>query len=175
MFDVGGGPLLEIIARVAIIYLGCMLLLRLSGRREMSELGPMDLLTMLLLSETVSPALTGDEQSVTAGLVAAAVLIGLAVFTSWLTTRSTRFERFVQGQVMTLIRDGKVSPTVLHKCRITDDELRSALHAAGVLHVGDVARAFVEADGEITIIKRKDLEDSRERFHGPRAEAAGEA
>jgi uncharacterized membrane protein YcaP (DUF421 family) len=168
MFETDGAKLLEIIVRVAVVYVACIVLLRVSGRREMSKLGPMDLLTMLLISETVSPALTGGDQSVTGGVIAAAVLLGLAVLTSWLSLRNTRFEKLVQGGAMVLIRDGQVSPTVLARYRITDDDLRNALHAHGLLHTGDVARAYVEAGGEITMIKRSDLEQSRERFHAPR-------
>ena len=108
MFDVEGMKLLEILARVTIIYVACMVLLRLSGRREMSELGPMDLLTMLLLSETVSPALTGGLESVTGGLVAATILIGLSVLTSWLAFRSRTADRIIQGDAVMLSEANKI-------------------------------------------------------------------
>jgi uncharacterized membrane protein YcaP (DUF421 family) len=165
MFDLEGMKLLEIVGRVTIIYVACMVMLRVSGRREMSELGPMDLLTMLLLSETVSPALTGGEESIPGGLVAAAMLMVLSVATSWLAFRSRTADKLIQGDAVLLIRDGKVNGAVLRKFRITDEDLRVSLHQAGLLHTSDVARAFVEADGEITIIKRKDHEESNERLH----------
>jgi uncharacterized membrane protein YcaP (DUF421 family) len=165
MFAIELTKILEILARVAIIYVGCFTLLRLSGRREMSELGPMDLLTMLLLSEVVSPALTGGDETVTGGLIAAGALISLGILTSWLSVRSKRMDELLQGTAKLLIRDGKVNAHLMRSERITDADLRASLHEAGLLNVGDVARAFVEADGKITIVKKKDLESSRERFH----------
>lgn len=165
MFGIEGSDVLEIIARVTIIYVACMVLLRISGRREMSQLGPMDLLTMLLLSETVSPALTGGVESVPGGLIAAAVLMILSVATSWLAFRNRTADKIIQGDAVLLIKDGKVNGEVLRKFRITDEDLRTSLHQAGLLRAGDVARAFVEPDGEITIIKRKDHEESNARLH----------
>ncbi len=156
MFDIGGWKALEIIARVALIYGACILLMRASGRREMSELSQMDLLVMLLISETVSPAMTGGDESVAGGLVAAAALLGLYTVTGWLAFKSRRVEKLLEGNAAVLIEDGRVCPEVVRKFRITDDELRTTLHQHGVLHVGEVKRAFVEPDGEITVVKKTD-------------------
>ncbi len=144
---------LEIVGRVTVIYVAAMLLLRLSGRREIAELGPMDLLTMLLVSETVSPALTGNSDSVAVGLLAATTLMGLGVLTSWLAYRSRRFDKLIAGEAVVLIDHGKVRRDVMKKYRITDDDLRNKLHENHLLHVDQVLRAYVEADGEITMIK----------------------
>jgi uncharacterized membrane protein YcaP (DUF421 family) len=165
MFSIELTKIFEVLARVAIIYVGCFALLRIGGRRELSQLGPMDLLTMLLLSEAVSPALTGGDETITGGMIAAAVLIGLGVLTSWLSVRSRRMDALLEGRAKLLIRDGRVNASVMRDERITDEDLRAALHEHGLMNVGDVARAFVEAGGDITIIKRDDLDASRERFH----------
>ncbi|MEJ7602696.1 MAG: YetF domain-containing protein [Kofleriaceae bacterium] len=165
MFEVDGTKLLEIVIRVTVVYVACMVLLRVSGRREMSELGPMDLLTMLLLSETISPALTGGEDSIPSGLVAAGMLMLLSVLTSWLAFRSKRLDKILQGDAVLLVKDGKVNAAVLRKFRITDEDFRASLHQAGVMAASEVSRAFVEADGEITVIKRKDFEEANERLH----------
>lgn len=165
MFEIEAAKLLEIFVRVTLIYVGCMLMLRLAGRREMSQLGPMDLLVMLLISETVSPALTDQDSSLPGGLFAAFMLVALSALTSWLSVRSRRLDKLLQGHAILLVRDGKVNAAEMRKQRITDEDLRAKLHEHGLLNVRDVARAFVEADGTITIVKRKDLEESRERFH----------
>ncbi len=144
---------LELVGRVTVIYFAAMVLLRVSGRREMSELGPMDLLTMLLVSETVSPAMTGGDDSVLGGLLCASTLMGLGVLTSWLAFRSKRVERLLAGEAVVLIERGKVRPEVLRRFRISDADLREKLHEEGLLHVDQVLRAYVEADGQISIIK----------------------
>lgn len=144
--------LLEIVGRVAVIYVVCMILLRLT-RREMSEMGPMDLLTMLLLSETVSPALTANDESLVTGLVAAGTLMALCVFTEILVFRSRRAAKLIEGSAAVLIRDGKVDSEVMRRYRITNEDLRATLHDKGLLSVDEVRRAYVEADGAITVIE----------------------
>jgi len=150
---------LEIVGRVVIIYVAAMVLLRLSGRRELSQLGPMDLLTMLLVSETVSPALTGGDDSIPTGLLAAATLMGLGVVTSMIAFRSKRAEHVIAGEGVVLIDNGKLRPDVLRRFRITNDDLRAQLHEHGLLRVDQVRRAYVEADGEISIIPLRDDAD----------------
>jgi uncharacterized membrane protein YcaP (DUF421 family) len=130
-------------------------MLRVAGRREMSELSPVDLLVMLLVSETVSPALTGGDQTLVGGLVAAATLIGLSVLIAYVTFRSQRIGRLLEGEAAELIRDGRVNRKVKQRFRISDDELDTALRQHGVAAPGDVARAYVEPDGEITVLEKK--------------------
>jgi uncharacterized membrane protein YcaP (DUF421 family) len=152
---------LEIVVRVLVVYIACMVLVRVSGRRELSELGPLDLLAMLLLSETVSPALTGGDESLTGGLIAAAALMGLTVATSWIAFRNRRVERLLQGETVVLIEDGRVKRQVMRDFRIASDDLTTALHQHGMVHVNEVARAYLEPDGEITMIKRKDYDEAQ--------------
>jgi uncharacterized membrane protein YcaP (DUF421 family) len=64
-----------------------------------------------------------------------------------------------------LIVDGAVRPAILRRYRISNDDLQTALHQHGVLSVAEVARGFIEPDGEITIVKRKDHDESMQRLH----------
>jgi len=147
--------LLEIAGRVALIYIALLAMLRVTGRRELAELSPIELLTMLLLSETVSPALTGGDDTVVGALVAAGTLMLLTVASSALVFRSKVARRVIEGTPVVLISHGRVHEDVLRAERLTDQELREKLHQNGVLTVKDVAYAFIEADGDITIIKKR--------------------
>ena len=146
--------LLEIVARVAIVYLALLALLRIAGKRQLGQLSPMDLLTMLLVSETVSPALTAGDTSVPTGLVAGVTLILLALVISWLTFKSRLIERFTEGKPTVLISHGKLDERVMAAERITVQELTTALHRQGLTAVGQVALGTVEPDGEITMVKQ---------------------
>lgn len=144
----------DIAVRIVVVYVGLLVLLRLGGRREFSQLSPMDLLAMLLLSETVSPAMTAGATDLPTGLFAAAVLVGLTVLLNTLTARFPAFERVVDGTALCLIKDGVVDARTLRQLRITDEVLKSALHENGLERVDDVRRAWVEPDGVITMIPR---------------------
>jgi uncharacterized membrane protein YcaP (DUF421 family) len=147
-------PLLEILGRVLVIYLGLLLLTRLSGKREVGELSPMEFLSMLVLSETVSPALTRQDTSLGASLFAAACLIGISVVVGRLSYRSPAFQRLLEGSPTTLIRNGRVLHAALRREAITDEELKAALRKNGVEDPRRVRRATVERDGRISVVLR---------------------
>jgi uncharacterized membrane protein YcaP (DUF421 family) len=146
--------LLEIVGRVLAIFVALFVMLRLAGRREMSELSPMDLLTMLLVSETVSPALTGGDETLVGGLVAAATLIGLSVLIAYVTFKSKRLGKLIEGEPVVLIANGRVHEKVKERFRISDEDLATALRQYGVGSPAEVARAYVEPDGEITVLEK---------------------
>jgi uncharacterized membrane protein YcaP (DUF421 family) len=151
-------PLLEVIARVSLVYLALTVLLRLCGKREIGQLSPLDLLGMLLLSETVSPALTGGDQSLPAALLAAATLLALAVLVSRIGFRSRRAERWLDGAPTRLVDEGRCIDAAIRSERITEQELESALRRHGLLGVAELGRvrgAWVEPNGEITVVQRE--------------------
>jgi uncharacterized membrane protein YcaP (DUF421 family) len=144
--------LLEIVARVVILYLALVLMVRLAGKREIGQLAPLDLLAMLILSETVSPALTAQDKSLPAALTAASTLLVLTVVMSRLVHRYPRVERFVEGSPVDLVRGGRVIERAVRDERVTRQELDSALRRNGVETLEEVHRAVVEPNGEITVL-----------------------
>lgn len=146
--------LLEIVVRVLLVYGGLYVLVRISGKREIGQLGPMDFLAMLLLSETVSPALTVQDTSVLAAWTAAATLLGATFAVEWLTHRSRWAERWIEGRPLVLIEDGVVRPVLQRRLRISDQELASALREQGVDTPTDVKVATIEPNGRITVVRR---------------------
>lgn len=145
-------PLYEIVLRVAIVYVALVVMVRVAGKREIGQLAPLDLLAMLLLSETVSPALTGQDTSLAAALTAAATLLALTAGMARLAYRSRRVERFVEGTPVVLVEDGKLVEEAASSERVTRQELETALRRHGVEKVSAVRRAVVEPNGEITVL-----------------------
>ena len=131
-------PLLEVIARVSLVYLALMVLLRLCGKREIGQLTPLDLLGMLLLSETVSPALTGGDESVPAALLAATTLLALAVLVSRIGFWSRRAERWLEGTPTQLVDEGCRIDAAIHAERITEQELETALRSHGLFGLAEL-------------------------------------
>jgi uncharacterized membrane protein YcaP (DUF421 family) len=148
-------PLLEIVGRVVVVYLALLVMVRIAGKREIGSLGPMDFLAMLLLSETVSPALTRQDTSLAAALTAAATLLGLTMLVSWLCYRFRTAERLIDGPPRVVIRDGRVDDDVRRSERISDQELAAALRKEGLQSPSDVACATVEPTGRITVIAKR--------------------
>lgn len=147
--------LLEVVVRVVLIYIFLTILLRISGKKEFGQLEPMDLLIMLILSETVSPALTDNDTSLPVAAVAAGTLTLMTVLTSYLTFRFRKLEKLINGQPNVLIEKGKVREDVLRSERMTNQQLSTVLHKEGLKAVDQVEKAYIEPSGDVTIIKRE--------------------
>lgn len=151
---VASTPAWEIVLRVIVVYVGLLVLVRLAGKREVGQLGPIDLLAMLILSETVSPVLTNEDPSLGAGLLAAGTLLALGAVVGRLSYRYPWFERLVDGTPAKLIAHGRIDEDTRRRERITSTELESALRKHGVRDVQDVDEAVVETNGDISILGR---------------------
>ena len=129
--------------------------MRFAGKREVGQLGPLDFLSMLLLSETVSPALTAQDVSLPASATAAATLLALTALVGRLTYRYRFMERLIDGVPTCLVSDGVVSETACRKERISSQDLEIALRKEGVDDVAEIQTAYVEPTGRITVIRRR--------------------
>lgn len=146
--------LLGVVARVLVVYAGLFVLLRLAGKKELGQLAPMDFLTILLLSETVSPALTAGDDSLPVAGAAAATLLGITLLLDESARRWPALGRLVEGRPSVLIRDGELDREVQKRQRLTDADVECALRREGVEAVSQVKRAVVEVTGKISVIRR---------------------
>ena len=147
-------PWWEFVLRAAVVYLFLLVLVRLSGKRTIGQFTPFDLIVVVLLSESVSNALGGGDDSVSGGLISASTLIVLNLGLAWLTSRSKSAEQAVEGSAVLLGRDGKVFDTVLERERVSRDDFDEALREHDCT-LQDMGRAFLETDGQISILKRR--------------------
>jgi uncharacterized membrane protein YcaP (DUF421 family) len=142
----------EIVVRVAIIYVLLMLGLRVIGKREFGQLTPFELVTLLLIPEIVTKALVGEDYSLTAAFVGVTTLLVLVFVTSLLAYRFPAFGRFTEGRPALLARDGALVPATLHRERVSPDEIRLELHKYGLEELSQVKWALLEVDGSITLV-----------------------
>jgi uncharacterized membrane protein YcaP (DUF421 family) len=109
---------------------------------------------MLILSETVSPALTDSDTSLPVAAVASGTLMLLTIGVSYVTFRYRKAEKLIQGEASVLIDNGRVCEDVLRRERMTNQELSTVLHKQGILAVKEVKKAFLEPSGDVSIIKK---------------------
>lgn len=147
-------PWWEFILRGAIVYLILLALVRMSGRRTVGQFTPFDLLVVMLLSESVSNSLNGADESLTGGLIVAATLIALNIFFAVTTARSGKFADVVDGKAILLGRDGVIYHDVRKGARVSETDIEQALREADC-ELRDVKCIFLEADGSITVLQKK--------------------
>jgi uncharacterized membrane protein YcaP (DUF421 family) len=151
-------PWYELILRGALVYIFLLVLLRVTGKRQVGQLSPFDLVLLLVLSNAVQNAMTGSDNSVTGGILCAVTLVILNYLVGLATFKSKRLEALVEGRPEILIHNGVLFPEVLERQKLTHHELNSALRAAGCACVEEVHFAIIENDGQITVQPRNKTE-----------------
>jgi uncharacterized membrane protein YcaP (DUF421 family) len=157
-----GLPLLEKIFRPIIVYAFLVISLRLSGKRELVQLNPFDLVVLLTLSNTVQNAIIGEDNSVLGGLIGATSLLA----TNYLVVRflydHSKLDQLVEGSADVLVENGKVHTDRLKKELITMPQLEAAARKQGFDSLAEVQKCVLEPGGTLTFVGRKpDTEDVR--------------
>jgi uncharacterized membrane protein YcaP (DUF421 family) len=148
-------PWWELVVRSTIVYVFLLVLLRVSGKRQVGQLAPFDLVLLLVLSNAVQNAMNAGDNSLIGGLIAATTLVTLNMLIGLATFRSKAIEALVEGRPEILIHNGKLYQKVLNQARLTHHELNAALRQAGCVAIDEVQCAVLENNGSITIVPRK--------------------
>ena len=144
-------PWWELIARSLIVYIFLLALIRVTGKRQVGQLAPFDLILLLVLSNAVQNAMNGGDNSVLAGIISAVTLVSLNYAIGYATFRNKRFEALIEGRPQLLIHNGKLYKDVMEQQRLTQHELDSALRRQGVSDIGHIRMAMIENNGDITV------------------------
>jgi uncharacterized membrane protein YcaP (DUF421 family) len=149
--------LLWIVLRTGAVYAVVLLGVRLSGKREVGQMTPFDLTLLLLLSNAVQNAMTGPDNSLVGGVVAAGTLLVMNYLVAEVSGGNRRFRRLIQGSPSLLVHDGKVLDAHMLREHVSLDELQRAIREHGVAHLNEVALAVLEVDGSISVLKYDDV------------------
>jgi uncharacterized membrane protein YcaP (DUF421 family) len=147
-------PVLEIVIRGTIVYLALFLLLRVTGKRQTGGMGVSDLLVIVLIADAAQNAMAGQYNSVSDGIVLVATIIFWAYALDWLGYHVPFVQRFVHPMPLLLIENGRTLPKNLRSELLTHEELMSELRAQGVDAISAVSRAYLEGNGQLTVIKQ---------------------
>src|SRR5437762_7132558 len=157
-----GVPLLEKILRPIVVYAFLVISLRLSGKRELVQLNPFDLVVLLTLSNTVQNAIIGDDNSVTGGIIGATSLLVINYLVVRFLYKHRALDQFIEGRGDVLMEDGKIKTAHLKKELITVAQLEAAARKQGFDSLSEVQQCVLEAGGTISFVgKKPDAEDAR--------------
>jgi uncharacterized membrane protein YcaP (DUF421 family) len=148
-------PIWELIVRSILVYSFLLVLIRLTGKRQVGQLAPFDLILLLVLSNAVQNSMNGGDNSLIGGLVSAATLVILNGAIGFATYRSKRLEAIIEGRPQLLVHNGKLYDKVLRDAKLTRHELNAALRQAGCESVDEVHTAVLENNGSISVVQRK--------------------
>lgn len=150
---------LDLIVRVTIIFIALTAGFRFLGKRELSQMSPFEIVTLLLIAEIVSPSLTAGDESIPGALVGAATLLLLTFLDSVMTYRLKWFQTVSEAPPAIVVNRGRLVDDVLHKDRIRPDEILSEMRKAGIERLDMIKWGVLEPDGRMSFV-RYDGEDT---------------
>src|SRR5215831_17409218 len=125
-------PWWELIVRSIVVYSALIFILRVSGKRQVGQLAPFDLVLLLVLSNAVQNSINAGDNSLIGGLISAVALVAVNYTVGYATYRSKRIAGIVEGRPQVLVHNGKVFEDVMRREMLTHHELDAALRAAGI-------------------------------------------
>ena len=141
----------ELILRGVLVYGLLIILLRMTGKRQIGQMAPFDLVLLLVLSNAVQNAMNGGDNSVSAGIISAVTLVAVNYAVGFATFKSKRLEALIEGRPQVLVHNGHVFENVLKGAHLTHHELNAALRSAGCACTEEVHFAILENNGQISV------------------------
>ena len=148
-------PWWEFVLRGVIVYFFLLILLRITGKRQVGQLAPFDLVLLLILSNAVQNAMNAGDDSILAGLILATTLIFLNHLVGFVAYKNRKMEKLIEGQPQVLIHNGQLFTKVMEQQQITDQELKTALRNEGCEKIADVHLAILESNGHVSVLPKK--------------------
>lgn len=146
---------MDIVIRAAAAYVFITFILRVMGRRELSSLGPSDLVLIVVLGDLVQNSVTQSDQSVTGMIIAISSFALLTVAMSVLTFKSRRAQTFVEGQPLILVQDGMPVEKNLRAERIRVDDVADEARGQGIDKIDDIKWCLLETSGSMSFVKKQ--------------------
>jgi len=148
-------PWWEFVIRAVVVYFFVLIVLRLTGRRQIGQLAPFDLVLLLILANTVQNSMNAGDNSLIGGLISAASIVSLNYFIGFLAFKSKTVEAIIEGRPQILIHNGELFNDVLKQEKLSRHELMAALRGAGCDNIEDVHVAVLENNGRISVTPRE--------------------
>jgi uncharacterized membrane protein YcaP (DUF421 family) len=150
------------------VYVFIVAAIRLFGKKEFAQLSIVDLVFILLISNSVQTAMVGTDTSLEGGLVAALALFVVNFIFKKITLGRPEIAHLIDGDPVLLVYNGQLKAGGLAKAQITIEQLESVIREHGVEDISEVDLAMFEVDGNISVISDNFKKTSRRRRKGHR-------
>ena len=145
---------MDIALRAIFLYGFVVLLIRVMGRRELSSLSPIDLVLLIVLGDAIQQGLTQDDYSITGAVIAISTIAAVQVLISYLSFRSKRARRVLEGEPIVIVQDGQLVEGNMKRERLTEDEVAEAMRKQQIAAVDNVEWGILESDGTMSFIPK---------------------
>ena len=145
-------PYLIIILKSTAIYVFIIVAIRLFGKKELSQLSIIDLVFILLISNSVQNAMVGSDSTIQGGIAAALGLFLSNYIFRFFLMRSKKFNKVMQGEEIVIVLNGNLLQDGLKRSGITEEELEMIIREHNVKDLEDADLVVLEVDGNISVL-----------------------
>lgn len=153
----------DLMLRAAAVYAFIVVAIRLFGKKELSQLSVVDLVFILLISNSVQNAMVGPDTSLIGGIIASATLFLINFFLKKLIFYFKPIEKIIEGEPIMLIYEGKIQWENVKNAGFTMQELDTAVREHGVDSISKVNLAMLETDGNISVLSENFKSKTRKK------------
>ena len=145
---------LELMLRGTLMYWFLFIVFRFILRRDVGSLGISDFLFVVILGDAAQNGMIGSATSATDAMVLIGTLVFWSYMLDFMSFQFPALQRFTSAPRLCLVRDGKRLRRNMRREFITDEELNAKIRQEGVEDVATVKRLYLEADGEMSLIRQ---------------------
>jgi uncharacterized membrane protein YcaP (DUF421 family) len=145
---------MDIALRAVFLYAFVIFLLRVMGRRELSSLTAVDLVLLIVLGDAIQQGLTQDDYSVTGAVIAVSTIAAVQVGVSYLSFRSRRARRILEGEPIVIIENGALIERNLKRERLTEGDVAEEMRGQQIGSVEEVQWGILESNGTMSFIPK---------------------
>ena len=146
---------LELIVRGTAVYWFLYVLFRFVLRRDVGSMAMADVLLVVLIADAAQNAMAGEYKSITDGCLLVATIGFWNYLLDWASFRFDAVRRIVEPPPLLLVDDGRLILSNLRRQLVSIEELRAKMREHGIERWEDVHKAYMEADGEISVLRRE--------------------
>lgn len=143
--------MLMIIFKTLFLYFFIVLLCRIMGKKEVGQLGIMDLIVWVLIAELAALSLEEPKNSLWLSVVPITTLFCIQIVLSLISIKSTKVRRFMEGRPAVIIKNGRLMFREMTKLRYSLDDLISQLREQGIKSIEEVNFAVLENNGKLSV------------------------
>jgi uncharacterized membrane protein YcaP (DUF421 family) len=148
-------PALELVVRGSVMYLFLWLLFRVVIKRRVGAIGMADLLVLVIIADAAQNGMAGTYTSITDAIVVVSTIVLWNVLFDWLAFRYPWLQRLLEPPPLLVVDGGRILWRNMRMELLSRQELEAKLREHGVLDVSEVEKAYVEPDGQISVVKRR--------------------
>ena len=148
------------------VYVFIVAAIRLFGKKEFAQLSVVDLVFILLISNSVQNAMVGTDASLSGGLFAAFALFFTNFLFKKMETLFPRISKAVEGEPIVLVYQGKLIQEGLLKSTLSQEQLYAAIREHGIRELEEVDLAVFEVDGNISVMSENYQKISKRKRKG---------